>query len=217
MTELFFTVINLSIQAGWLVLAIVLLRLLLRRVPRWIFVLLWGMVGLRLAVPFSVESAWSLIPSAETISPSVLHMDVPQIRTGLPIVNQTVNPVIGEALAPAVGASANPVQVLTAVLSWIWMAGTLGMLLYLGISWGKLSYRLRTAVRLQDSVYQSEQVRSPFVFGFLHPRIILPFSLSERDRPFVIAHEESHIRRGDPWIKMAAFLLLSVYWFHPLI
>ena len=134
MTELFFTVINLSIQAGWLVLAIVLLRLLLRRVPRWIFVLLWGMVGLRLAVPFSVESAWSLIPSAETISPSVLHMDVPQIRTGLPIVNQTVNPVIGEALAPAVGASVNPVQVLTAVLSWIWMAGMLGMLLYLGIN-----------------------------------------------------------------------------------
>lgn len=217
MTELFFAAVNLSIQAGWLVLAIVVLRFLLRRVPRWIFLLLWGMVGLRLVLPFSVESAWSLIPSAETISPSVLYMDVPQIRTGLPIVNQTINPMLEETLTPTVGASVNPMQVLAAVLSWLWVAGLAGMLLYLGVSWGKLSRRLRTAVRLQDCVYQSEQVRSPFVFGFLHPRIILPFSLSEGDRPFVIAHEKSHIQRGDPWIKMAAFLLLSVYWFHPLI
>lgn len=217
MTELFFAAVNLSIQAGWLVLAIVVLRFLLRRVPRWIFLLLWGMVGLRLVFPFSVESAWSLIPSAETISPSVLYMDVPQIRTGLPIVNQTINPMLEETLTSTVGASVNPMQVLAAVLSWLWVAGLAGMLLYLGVSWGKLSRRLRTAVRLQDCVYQSEQVHSPFVFGFLHPRIILPFSLSEGDRPFVIAHEKSHIQRGDPWIKMAAFLLLSVYWFHPLI
>lgn len=178
MTELFFAAVNLSIQAGWLVLAIVVLRFLLRRVPRWIFLLLWGMVGLRLVLPFSVESAWSLIPSAETISPSVLYMDVPQIRTGLPIVNQTINPMLEETLTPTVGASVNPMQVLAAVLSWLWVAGLAGMLLYLGVSWGKLSRRLRTAVRLQDCVYQSEQVRSPFVFGFLHPRIILPFSLS---------------------------------------
>lgn len=217
MTELFLTVVNLSMQAGWLVLAIVLLRLVLRRAPRWMFPLFWGLVGLRLLLPFSIESAVSLLPSAETVSHSVLSDPIPYIQSGVPVVNSAVNPAIGTALAPAPGASANPAQVLAFVLALVWLAGAAGMVCYLAASWLRVSLRLRTAVRLRDNVYQSEWARTPFLFGLARPRIILPFGLGEEDAAFVIAHERAHLRRGDHWVKPLAFLLLAVYWFHPLL
>lgn len=217
MTDAFFTVLNLGMSASWLVLAIVVLRLVLRRAPRWIFPLFWGLVGLRLLFPFSIESPLSLLPTAETVSPSIVREPVPSIHSGLPAVNHAVNPVLGEALAPAPGASVNPAQVLSSVLAAVWLAGAAAMICYLAVSWLRLSLRLRTAVRLREGVYQSEWARTPFLFGVIRPRIILPFSLAEEDAAFVIAHEQAHLRRRDHWVKPLAFLLLSVYWFHPLL
>ena len=216
MEELFRNLVNLSLTAGWLVLAVLALRLLLRKAPRWSCCLLWGLVALRLICPISLESPFSLIPSAQPLPQDILYTAAPQIHSGIPALNSAVNPVLQEALAPAAGASANPTQVWAFLLSLIWLAGMIGMLFYALVSTLRLKRRLATATLLEDNIRQSEQVASPFVLGLFRPVIYLPYHISEGDLPHVLAHERTHIRRLDHWWKLLGYVLLSVYWFHPL-
>ena len=216
MEELFLTVVNLSLTAGWLVLAVLALRLLLRKAPRWSFCLLWGLVALRLMFPFSLESSFSLIPSAQQLPREILHTATPQIQSGIPAVNSAVNPILQEALAPAAGASVNPTQVWSFLLSRIWLAGMAGLLLYALVSTLLLKRRLATATLLEDNIRQSEQVGSPFVLGLFRPVIYLPYHIAEEDLTYVLAHERTHIRRLDHWWKLLGYVLLSIYWFNPL-
>ena len=216
MEELFLTVVNLSLTAGWLVLAVLALRLLLRKAPRWSFCLLWGLVALRLMFPFSLESSFSLIPSAQPLPREILHTTTPQIQSGIPAVNSAVNPILQEALAPAAGASVNPTQVWSFLLSRIWLAGMAGLLLYALVSTLLLKRRLATATLLEDNIRQSEQVGSPFVLGLFRPVIYLPYHIAEEDLTYVLAHERTHIRRLDHWWKLLGYVLLAIYWFHPL-
>ena len=217
MEAIFLKLVNQSLSAGWLVLAILVLRLVLRRAPRWSFCLLWGLVALRLLCPFSVESALSLVPSAQPLPPEILYTAEPQISSGIPVLNSAVNPVLAETLAPAPGASANPAQIWSFVLARLWLAGVILLLLYALVSYLRLRRRVSTATLLRENIRQSEWVDTPFVLGLLRPVIYLPYRLEERDLPYVIAHEQAHIRRGDHWWKALGFLLLSVYWFHPLL
>lgn len=217
LTRGFLKIVNMSVSAGWLVLAVLLLRPLLRAAPKWAAPALWGIVGLRLLMPFSVESALSLIPSAETVSPEIMMAREPAIQSGVPIINQAVNPVIAEHFTPNPANSANPLQIWLFVAAAVWVIGTAAMLLYAFISWLMLRRRLRTAVRLRDNLWQSENVSSPFVLGVFRPRIYLPFSLPEGDMAHVIAHERAHIARKDHWWKPLGFLLLAVHWFNPLL
>ena len=217
MTDLFIKLLNMSISASWLVLAVLVLRLLLKKAPKWLNPVLWGIVGLRLLCPFSIESALSLIPSAETISPEIMLDTTPAINSGIPAVNNVVNPVISETFAPDVTASANPLQIWIPVCAVIWLCGIAAMLLYTGISYLRLRHRVQTAVRLKDNIYQSENVASPFVLGMVRPKIYLPFGMSGQNMAHVIAHEEAHIARRDHWIKPIGFLLLTVYWFNPIL
>ena len=216
MEELFLTVVNLSLTAGWLVLAVLALRLLLRKAPRWSFCLLWGLVALRLMFPFSLESSFSLIPSAQPLPREILSTATPQIQSGIPAVNSAVNPILQEALAPAAGASVNPTQVWSFLLSRIWLAGMVVLLLYALISWLLLKRRLATATLLEDNIRQSEQVGSPFVLGLFRPVIYLPYHIPEQDLTYVLTHERTHIRRLDHWWKLLGYVLLSIYWFNPL-
>ncbi len=216
MSDFFLTLVNMSIAAGWLTLAVLVLRLLLRRAPKWIAVLLWGLVAVRLVCPFTIESALSLIPSAETVSPTIMMEREPQIDTGVPILNSAVNPIISEAFTPEPMASANPLQILIPVAAQLWLVGVAALLVYTAVSYYRVKRRVATAVLLRDNIYQSERVESPFVLGVFRPRIYLPFGMNERDVAHVIAHEEAHIRRRDHWWKPLGFLLLTVYWFNPL-
>lgn len=216
MSDFFLRLVNMSIAAGWLVLAVVVLRLLLRRAPKWIAVLLWGIVAVRLLCPFTIESALSLIPSAETVSPTIMTQREPQIETGVPILNSAVNPIITEAFAPEPMTSANPLQILIPVAAQLWLVGVVALLVYMAVSFLRVRKQVATAVLLRDNIYQSERVTSPFVLGLRHPRIYLPFAMDERDMAHVIAHEKAHIRRHDHWWKPLGFLLLTVYWFNPL-
>lgn len=216
MSDLFLKILNMSITASWLVPVVLLLRLLLKKAPRWIHVLLWGMVALRLICPFSVESDLSLIPSAQTI-PSNIELDItPAIDSGVPMINQTINPLIQNSNTPAAGASINPLQITFGILSNLWVMGMLAMTLYTAISYLRLRHSIGTAIRLRDNIYQSEHVQSPFVLGILRPRIYLPYRLTETDREHVIAHETAHIRRRDHYWKPLGFLLLTIHWFNPL-
>ncbi len=216
MTDIFLRIVNMSISAGWIVLAVLMLRLLLKKAPKWISVVLWGIVAIRLICPFSIESVASLIPSSQTISPEIMVESVPTVNTGIPVINDAVNPIISGSFSPTPGESANPLQVLIPVATGIWLLGIVAMLLYTGISYICLRRKVCTAVLLRDSVYQCETVVSPFVLGTLKPTIYLPFSMDTQDMEHVIAHENAHIRRKDHLWKPFGFLLLALHWFNPL-
>ena len=216
MTELFLDIVNMSISAGWLVLAVLALRLILKKAPKWVNVLLWGIVAVRLICPFSIESALSLIPSKETISPEIMMDWTPEISTGIESLDQVVNPVISTSFAPNPGTSANPLQILIPVAANLWLLGVLILLIYTAISYLSLRHKLRTAVILRDTIFQCETVSSPFVLGILKPKIYLPYSMDGNNLNHVVAHEQAHIKRKDHWWKPLGFLLLTVYWFNPL-
>ena len=217
MEAVFLKLVNLSIAADWLVLAVVVLRWMFRKAPRWIFCVLWALVALRLVCPISVESALSLIPSAQTLPPEILHTATPQINSGIPAINSAVNPVLGQSMAPAPGNSVNPTQVWSFLLSGIWVAGMAAMVLYALVSYGRIKRRVGTATLLRDNIRQSEYVDSPFVLGIFHPVIYLPYRVEPGDLEYIIAHEQAHIRRKDHWWKPLGFALLCVYWFNPLL
>jgi len=216
MSELFLTIFNMSVSASWLVLAVMLSRVLLKKMPKWIHVLLWGMVGVRLVCPFTIESALSLIPSAQTLPPEVITSPTPTIQTGFAGMNQTFNPIFTQTFAPAPEAELTPLQQLLPVLSAVWLAGAAILLAYLFVSFALLRYRVRTAVRLRENIFQSEFVSTPFLLGFIRPRIYLPFGMEQIKAEHVIAHEKAHLARRDHWWKPLGFVLLAVYWFNPL-
>ena len=216
MSEAFLKVVNMSISAGWLVLAVLAIRLILKKAPKWVNILLWGIVAIRLICPFSIESALSLIPSTETISPEIMMDWTPEISTGIAPLDQVVNPVISTSFAPHPCASANPLQILIPVAANLWLLGVIIMLAYTVISYLSLRRKLRTAVILRSNIFQCESVSSPFVLGILKPRIYLPYSMDGKNLDHVVAHEQAHIRRLDHWWKPLGFLLLTVYWFNPL-
>ena len=217
MSQVWIKVVNLSIQASWLVLVIILFRLAAAKAPKWSRILLWGLVGIRLVCPVTLESMLSLVPSAETISPDIMTQTDPSVEIGIPAVNNTVNPLINYSFSPNPGDSANPLQILIPLLSAIWLTGIGLLIIYTIVSYTRLRYRLATAVHLRDNIWQSEWVTSPFVFGLVHPKIYLPFTLDEQTQQAVIAHEQAHLQRKDHWWKPLGFVILSVYWFNPLL
>ena len=217
MNELFLKIINMSISASWLVLAVLILRLVLKKAPKWVNVLLWGIVAVRLISPFSFESALSLIPSSETIPLDIEMAAKPTIDSGVPVINSVVNPVLSSFAPPQhVLTSANPLQIWIPILNIIWLIGVGALLLYTAVSYWRLCRKVDTAVRYKDNIFQSEHVSSPFVLGIINPRIYLPFSMNEQDLEHVVAHEQAHIRRKDHWWKPLGFLLLTIHWFNPL-
>ena len=216
MNELFLKIINMSISASWLVLAVLILRFVLKKAPKWINVLLWGIVAIRLICPFSFESQLSLIPSAETIPLNIGMDSTPTINSGISAINNAVNPIISQSNTPMAGASINPLQITIVIYEYIWIFGMIALALYTAISYWRLHRKVDTAVRYKDNIFQSENVSSPFVFGIIKPRIYLPFKMNGQDLEHVVAHEHAHIRRKDHWWKPLGFLLLTIHWFNPL-
>lgn len=218
MSGIFLKLLNLSISASWLVLVVLALRLVLKRAPKWVNVLLWGMVALRLMLPFSIESALSLIPSAETLSPEVVQFDpAPTITSGVEFIDNAVNPSLSESFAAAPLASVNPLYVWTYLAGWVWLIGLAAMLLYALVSYLRLRRRVSASIPLRENIYVCDEVASPFILGILRPRIYLPSALDEAQRGSVLSHERAHLARRDHWWKPLGFALLAVYWFNPLL
>lgn len=216
MSELFLKIVNMSISASWVVIAVLTLRFCLKKAPKWVNVLLWGIVAARMVFPFSIESVLSLIPSAETISPTIMMEQSPSVQTGVPALNHVINPVISGSFTPAPGASANPLQIWIPVLAGIWLFGIAALFLYSAVSYWRLRRKVCEAVILRGNIYQSEKVCSPFVLGIIRPKIYLPYHMDSREMGHVIAHEQTHICRRDHWWKPLGFLLLTIHWFNPL-
>lgn len=218
MAAVFLKLLNLSISASWLVLAVLVLRLVSKRSPKWMNVLLWGIVALRLVLPFSIESALSLIPSAETVSPAAVQFDpAPTITSGVSVIDNAVNPSLSEHFAAVPTASVNPLYVWTEIAGWVWLIGLGAMLLYALVSYLRLRRRVSVSLPIQDHIYLCDAISSPFILGVVKPRIYLPSGLDEVQRQNVLAHEQAHLARRDHWWKPLGFALLAVYWFNPVL
>ncbi len=216
MSEIFLSVVNMSISASWLIIAVLFLRLILKKAPKTITVFLWGILAVKLVCPFSVASVLSLIPSAETLSTDIMLETTPQIDSGINAINNMVNPIMRQSFSAEPTASINPLQVLIPILSVIWILGASFMLLYTFVSYLGVKKKINTAVLLRDNIYQSEYIQSPFVFGIFNPKIYIPFNINKKDMEQVICHEKAHLCRRDNLWKPLGFLVLALHWFNPL-
>ena len=260
MEMIFLNVFNRSLAAGWLILAVIVVRLMLKKAPRRLSCVLWAVVAVRLLCPFFPASSFSLIPSGETISAEAVRFaPAPAIDSGIPALNEALNPMIGERFAPAPGTSVNPLYIWTAIAGIVWLVGVAVMAGYALFS----SLRMRSVVReavplgmcgesyetgeveacgesyeageagtcaephgarpletgaaLPDNVWLCDAVRSPFILGIVRPKIYLPSGITREQMLCILAHEQAHVERLDHCLKPFGWLLLSVYWFHPLV
>lgn len=217
MDDVFLKLVNLSISASWLILAVLVLRVVLKKAPKWVMPLLWGVVALRLVCLFSIESALSLIPSAETIPSEIVTETREPVLYEQATLDIVTNPTLPSAAEVPVGVSRQQAQVDFNIYSVLWLAGMAALLVHALVSAGKLKRKLATAILLRDNIYESEFVDSPFVFGVVKPNIYLPMHMDEETAAYVIAHERAHLARRDHWWKVLGYLVLALHWFNPLV
>ncbi len=217
MSELFLELLNLSIMAGWLILAVLVVRICLKKAPKYIRCVLWGLVGLRLIFPFSIESIFSLLPSGKVIDTKIVYDRTPAINSGIGVIDDATNNIIAESFTPNVADSVNPLQVVTFIASNVWVLGVAVMLIYCVVSYFLVRRKVFDAVKREGNVYECERVATPFVLGIVRPKIYLPYQIDDEAREYVVAHEKAHLKRGDHITKLVGFLILAVYWFNPLI
>ena len=219
MNTLGLTFLNTAVQASYLVLALVLVRLIFKKAPRRLLCALWVLVGLRLIFPFSLSSVFSLLPSHTPVAASSDVGGV-YVQSGLPVVDNAVNTVLQIAAAPT--APTREIAEQTAinwgsVLTVAWLCGVCLLALYAVVSFLRLRLQVREAVRTEDGVWLCDKISSPFILGVVRPRIYLPSDAVEGDRPLILAHERAHLKRRDQLWKPLGFVLLTLYWFNPVL
>lgn len=221
MDVIFLKLLNMSITAGWLILAVLCIRLIFRKIPKWISCLLWGIVAIRLLCPFSIESQFSVMPSTETIKTSTVvegevQNYIPSIDSHLTIVENTINPILTETFAYDESESVAPLQVVTHAAGFAWVCGMILLIIFAIVSTIRLHQLVSEAVCVKDNIYICDAVKSPFILRIVRPRVYLSSSLSEKETNYVIAHESAHLKRKDHLWKALGYLLLCIYWFNPL-
>jgi len=219
MNRIFLQAVNISVTAGYLSLAILLIRKVFTRSPKWLNVILWSLVAIRLMIPFSIESEISLVPSGETFEMNLLDEGNADyyINTGIDIIDEPLNEYMGDKYFEGVTVRYNFKNDLTEFLAKVWIAGIIIMLIYAAVSYVRLKSMLLYATKYEDNIFMSEFVKSPFVLGLISPKIYIPYDISEKQMKFVISHEKTHIKRFDHFTKIFAYILLSVYWFNPVL
>ena len=212
MDSLFLTILNMSITGAFVIVAICLARLSLKRAPKMISYCLWAVAGFRLVFPFSIESMFSLIPFNNTVIPSEFTTQaVPHINNSIPVIDSAVSSIL-----PAATASTSPLQTLTMIGAYVWLAVSVTMVTYGVVSYIRLKIRMRSATRIEENIYEIDTIKSPFVLGVFKPEIYIPSNLNKQEYDYIILHEQTHIRRRDHINKVAAYIILCVHWFNPL-
>lgn len=217
MTDFFVALLNRAWSASYLILAVVLLRLILRKTPKNLLVWLWALVGLRLVLPDAPVSPLSLIPQSQLIPGDIALSPAPAIHTQIAAVDQVVNPVLAENFAPIPVQSVNPLQVVLAVAVALWALGVLVLALYAALSYWRIWRRVQASIPLGDRQYLCDGIPTAFLLGLFRPRIYLPSDMAEENRAYVLRHELAHLRHGDQLWKPLGFAICCVYWFHPLV
>lgn len=216
MENVFLQILNNAITVSILILVIILVRVLCRKMPKWITCLLWILVAAKLMMPFPVESIFSLVPTSEPIPAGIAMESNPHISSGIENVDNLINPALQQHFAPDKTASANPLQVWMYVGTVVWLAGTAALLLYALVAYVTVKWKVRASVRVEKNIYECDDIADPFILGIIRPRIYLPSGLDEETKKYVLKHETAHLGRKDYLWKPLGFLVLSVYWFQPL-
>ncbi len=217
MEGLFTTILNISISATFLAVVCMLVRTVFRRMPKYIRCFMWMLVFIRLAVPLSIESDFSLLPAKEYIaveSEEAVRYTQSE-RTDVEVKTETT--VSTEYNDVRSDSADNAHAGLMNILAWIWLVGVAAAFLYAGISYAMVRRRVCDAVRLKDNIFQSDRIETAFVFGFIRPRIYIPYGMDEENFHMILQHEQTHIKRGDHLIKPLGFLIAAVYWFNPVV
>jgi beta-lactamase regulating signal transducer with metallopeptidase domain len=229
MEQLFTRVLNMSVTGSYIILTVLAVRLLLKRAPKKYSYALWGVAAFRLVCPFSFSSIISIFnlkpfdmtaaqrqsEAALTYVPSDSGANIRErITSGIPAMNSVIRESIPNAVPTA---SADPVQIWIAIGALLWCIGAAALLIYAAVSFIKLRRKTAAAVRLENNVYGVDWAVSPFVLGLFRPKIYIPFSLRENERPYILRHETVHLKRKDHIVKLFAFLILAVHWFNPLV
>jgi beta-lactamase regulating signal transducer with metallopeptidase domain len=217
MSELFLTVLNMSLTASYVIIFVIFIRLLLKRAPKVISYALWGIVAFRLIIPFSFESMFSLMPrntSTVLIPHDIIYQQSPQINSGIEVIDLFVSQSFPVQI---VGASANPLQVYVVIGAYIWAIGITALLVYSFVSILFLKRQLKSAQLIENNIFEAKNLKTPFVLGLIRPKIYLPDELNATERSYILLHEQTHIYRNDHIIKVFAFLILSIHWFNPLV
>ncbi|MGB8454123.1 MAG: M56 family metallopeptidase [Anaerocolumna sp.] len=229
MEELFLRILNMSITASYVILAVIFIRLLLKRAQKKYSYLLWSVVLFRLICPVSFSSVYSIFQtqpfdmtaalrgggaSLSFIPADIGHMETPRVTVGIP----TMNSIISGSLPPATqNASANSLQIWIFLGTILWCAGIATLLVYCIVTYIRLRHRVATAIRLDGNVFESDKIRSPFILGFVMPGIYIPFGLGVQERAYILRHERFHLKRKDNLLKPLSFFVLTIHWFNPLV
>lgn len=217
MSKLFISVLNMSITSSYVILFVIILRLLLKKAPKAISYALWSVVALRLIVPFSFESIFSLIPpniNSVPIPPDIIYQQSPQINSGIEVIDSFVN---NSLTVSTTEASVNPLQIYLQIGAYIWILGIMALLIYSLVSVLLLKRQLKGALLIEKNIYEANNLKTPFAFGLFNPKIYLPVGLSKEERNYILIHEQIHIHRKDNIIKIFAFLIVSIHWFNPFV
>ena len=214
--RIFSALLNRAVAATLLILAVCVYRALSPKAPKWTRLFLWALAGLRLCLPFSIQSAWSLVPSEKILDyETAQYAAKPEITSGIAALNQAVNPAFGESFAATPAASVNPLQVWMHLAGLVWAIGVLALLLAALVSVWKLRRRVQASIELTKGVRLCDAIDTPFLLGLFRPTVYLPSQLSQRERDVVLAHEAAHKTHGDCIWKLLGYGILCVYWFYP--
>lgn len=206
METIFIKIFNMSVAASMLIIAVILLRLILKNAPKWTRHILWLLVGLRLVIPFTFESPFSLVPNAQAINSTT--------NSSTSYVSSVVNSDGFHAMQNAVSLP-DEVSIIT-ILAWFWVFGVAVMLIYMLFSYLHLYFKVRESIVIKENILICDRISSPFVFGIIRPRIYLPSYLSKEEKTYVIAHEQAHISHCDNILKPIGYLILNIHFFNPL-
>ena len=214
MSELFLHLVNISIKANYIIIAIILIRLLFKKMPKWILCMMWLLVGIRLVFPFSIQSIFSLIPSSTVITtiPSK-----PIITTGIQNIDVPVNHMISSTYYEGVTVEVGYFDSLLSIITIIWIIGMMIMLCYTIYSYYRIYHKVKASIQYSENVYLCDDIDTPFILGMIRPKIYIPSYLSQTQIYYVLQHELAHIRRKDHFYKPISFIILTIYWFNPLL
>lgn len=216
MEALFLKIFSRSIVAGWVILGVLLLRIFMKKAPKALCCALWALVALRLVCPGFLESGFSLLPGTEAVPREILTVQPTGLDKGSSGLNEVVNPILAEPRVSEGGQGSNLMQALVRVVSRLWVAGTILLLLYAFISWIRLRRQVAVSLKVEGNIWICDAIRSPFILGLFSPRIYVPSDLNAEQLACVVEHERAHLKRHDHWWKPLGFLLLALYWFQPL-
>jgi len=221
---IFTTVLNMSITASFVAIGVIIARLMLKKMPKFLSYALWSAVLIRLVFPVSFTSTFSFLtvikPGTQQTTGALAYvpynmglMQTPGIDVGVEGINKAVNSSLPQAVQTA---SVNSMQIVMAILSLVWVVGVTLFIIYSVISYLKVIKNVKTATLVRDEIFETDRISTPFVCGFIKPKIYIPTDISQSELPYILAHERVHIKRLDYLIKPFAFLVLSVHWFNPL-